>query len=404
MNIVRSAKANTSEIISSILLALFIDIKILNSIIIVAFPYLSNIMAGMYFIVMLALLINAFFYQKARLRNLSTSQILISLIIVLLYFFTLIFIHTPSVEIPSFIVFTIFPLLIPAFIKIDIKVLLLSSFIMPSWGILYTAILFVKEIAEFGVISMGLSYALLVPVLASLVYMLYYYTDDIRRIKLILIPFFIINIFYLLQLAMFGSRGPLLCIILAILCFFILKLKVNGGIGVNKKNIIIVIFISLIGLFSFLPILLYIHQFLSQYDISLNFVDKFLRLENGGDMSNGRGSISDLTINAILKSPIWGYGIAQFEFNTGEVYPHNFILQILYDGGIILGLMIFIPLIKKIKWLVDTIQKNFFILIFFLFFSSVPGALFSGDLWNANILWLLFGYLLCKKNLIRRLT
>lgn len=140
----------------------------------------------------------------------------------------------------------------------------------------------------------------------------------------------------------------------------------------------------------------------STFDISLNVVDKFLRLDDNGDMTNGRESLSTMAWKGIVESPLWGNGISQFNNNTGEGYPHNFVLQMLYDGGIILTLAIMAPVTQSLIRKLKTISENKFAFFVLLFFASVPGALFSGDLWNASTLWMFFGFVLAKNSIVEK--
>lgn len=141
-----------------------------------------------------------------------------------------------------------------------------------------------------------------------------------------------------------------------------------------------------------------ISNYLAQFDISLNVIDKFLRLNNAGDMTNGRDDIDKVAWEGIWNSPIIGHGTSQFDKYTGLGYPHNFILQMLYDGGIVLASIVFIPIARSLLQKKRLISEEEFILLLCLFFASVPGALFSGDLWNSIVLWMFFGFVVAKES------
>ena len=63
----------------------------------------------------------------------------------------------------------------------------------------------------------------------------------------------------------------------------------------------------------------------------MNVIDKNMRMIAEGDMSNGRDYIEGIALHKIAESPIFGYGLDQFENNTGMVYPHNFVLQMVFQ-------------------------------------------------------------------------
>lgn len=292
--------------------------------------------------------------------------------------------------------------LIPGIIHIDVRTFLIALVVLPSIGILYLDRIFYGEILETGVVSMGTCYALLIPVLGDLVYLRFYYRKESIRMKIIMLFFAAINLFYLVQMAMFGSRGPILCAVLLIMSFFIIRIDDNKKVFFRKGRVLIIIIGLLFLIFSFTAILQALQDFLAKFDISLNVVDKFLRLDDNGDMTNGRESLSTMAWKGIVESPLWGNGISQFNNNTGEGYPHNFVLQMLYDGGIILTLAIMVPVTQSLIRKLKTISENKFAFFVLLFFASVPGALFSGDLWNASTLWMFFGFVLAKNSVVEK--
>ena len=249
---------------------------------------------------------------------------------------------------------------------------------------------------------MGLSYALLIPVLASLIYLIYYFPYDKRTIRIILLPFIGCNMVYLFQMLAFGSRGPVLCIFVAIIFSLLIKIKLNGNIKLRYSRLalfsVIFVFIAL----SFVPIMEFLSSKLAENGLQFNFIEKIIRLSSSGDISNGRDKITDITLSGFYENPIIGHGVAQFETNTGYVYPHNFLLQLLYDGGILLTSIVLFPLFFKVKSKLRNISKGEFVWLYYLLFSSVPGALFSGDLWNSNMLWLFFGTVLSSKRLSKQ--
>lgn len=99
-----------------------------------------------------------------------------------------------------------------------------------------------------------------------------------------------------------------------------------------------------------------------------------------------------------VKKPLFGHGIKSFEYYTGIVYPHNFVYQMLFDIGIIGTLIIIVPLLSSVIKIFKRIgdYENSTVLIA-LICASVPGALFSGDLWLNPLLWLTFSLILRRE-------
>ena len=117
-----------------------------------------------------------------------------------------------------------------------------------------------------------------------------------------------------------------------------------------------------------------------------------------GDLSNGRDAIDIIAWDGIFESPFLGYGTAQFENNTGFVYPHNFILQFLYDGGLLLTFVVLFPIVRTVIQKIKKVNSQEYICLIFLFFCSVPGSLLSGDLWESGMLWMFFGFVLSRNS------
>ena len=401
-----SCRNNTltySTILASIFLALFADVKTLNLIVIAAYPSYSGVfMTAMYAVIIIGLLIIGLFLQRRSFLKLRKSHWGICILCILWYIMTSLFIASPSVNIQFFGVFMVAAFLIPGIIHIDVRTFLIALVVLPSIGILYLDRIFYGEILETGVVSMGTCYALLIPVSGDLVYLRFYYRKESIRMKIIMLFFAAINLFYLVQMAMFGSRGPILCAVLLIMSFFIIRIDDNKKVFFRKGRVLIIIIGLLFLIFSFTAILQALQDFLAKFDISLNVVDKFLRLDDNGDMTNGRESLSTMAWKGIVESPLWGNGISQFNNNTGEGYPHNFVLQMLYDGGIILTLAIMVPVTQSLIRKLKTISENKFSFFVLLFFATVPGALFSGDLWNASTLWMFFGFVLAKNSVVEK--
>ena len=386
-------------VFTSILLALFVDTKAINLIIATALPFLAgSFMALMYFSVVIGLVCLGLIIQRRRLMSLSPSHIVICLICILWYITTSAFVGDPSVPVTYFGIFTLAAFIIPGIIRISVKTFLFVSMILPSIGIFFIEQIFVSEVLETGFVSMGTCYALLVPVLANLVYLRFYFLYDKTIVKGMVLLFSAINGFYLVQMAMFGSRGPILCVLFLISSFFLLRVDADNQLSIRKGRFVTVGVIVILLSVMFIPLLQSISNYLARYDITVNVIDKFLRMDASGDISNGRDAIDSITWNGIWDAPLVGHGIAQFENNTGIVYPHNFLLQLLYDGGFVLSFIILFPIIRNLKKKLQRPHINESICLLFLFFASVPGALFSGDLWQATTLWLFFGFVLSNKS------
>lgn len=334
---------------TSIFLAIFADTKILNLIVAEVWPSLAGVfMTAMYAVVVIGLFVMGMFVQKRSIIKIRKIHIFICLLCILWYFGTVAFVAVPSISFSFFGIFMIAAFLIPGIIMIDMRTFLLVLFMLPSVGIFFINQIFFKELLEFGTVSMGTCYALLVPVLGNLVYLRFYYSEENIWLRCILLFFVTINIYYLIHMTMFGSRGPILCVILLLISFFVIKIDDKSKISFRRGRAVCIVLVAIFMANYFTIILQMLSDFLATFNISLNVVDKFIRLGDSGDMTNGREALSDMAWNGIMTSPFWGNGSSQFFNNTGEVYPHNFILQMLYDGGIILTSLVVIPILQML--------------------------------------------------------
>lgn len=384
---------------ASILLAVFADTQVLNLIMVAANPSLAGIfMTVLYSVVVVGLFCLGLFVEKRSFASLSSSHIGICFLCVLWYIATAGLIAEPSVSVSYFGIFMVAAFLLPGIIRIDTRVFLLSLFILPSVGIFFLNQIFYNEILESGVVSMGTCYAFLIPVLANLVFLFFYQSKEKKIFKIVVLFFTSINIFYLVQMTMYGSRGPILCVLFFLLSTFIIKTDELGNVLLRKKRLFFILVGIVLVVLSFVVLLQWLSEVLSSFDISLGIIDKTLRLEDNGGISNSRNEILNTALKGFIDSPLLGNGIAQFERNTGYVYPHNFILQMLYDGGLVLTFGVILPIVNNLFNKIYSWNKAEFVCLLFFFFASVPGALLSGDLWNAGMLWLFFGFILSKKS------
>lgn len=386
-------KKPISIVLGTIALAFFINIKSVNSILgaMLGFEEESGFMSILYASTVLFLFTISFLnIGKVKFNK---QVFIFALLLFVWYMCTKSFIQEPRVSIVFFGVFTISAFIIPSIIKIDARLLLLAIMLIPTVGILYVSKIFSTENSTNETITMTVSYAFMVPVVATILYLVFYYKHDGVYTKSIALFSSLINLFFLYEILSFGSRGPFVCILVLILFLFLFKKKKGTGISVRKTWLAIMTPLVLFFSVFFMDIIISINMLLGRAGLSLNVVDKFVRMGGEGDWTNGREYISKITMAGIIDSPIIGHGVDQFENNTGIVYPHNFILQILYDGGLMFFIILLIPLLIKLIKKGKNCDIDEYILIILFFVISVPGALVSSDLWNNERLWIFFGFI-----------
>lgn len=157
-----------------------------------------------------------------------------------------------------------------------------------------------------------------------------------------LVPFFI----SLFMIFGFGSRGPLVSLLLSVLIFILL----NDGSFKSKIKVIIpvvVIGVFIIGRSGMLldsAYGIYSNNNMSTRAITTMSNETFLE-------DDARSRITRIGMDRVMMNPVWGTGLVndriyiQKELNSIEAahgwYPHNFFVEILMQFGVILGIVVF---------------------------------------------------------------
>lgn len=211
---------------------------------------------------------------------------------------------------------------------------------------------------------------------------------------------FIISSIFILMAILSGSKFPILIFIIINFIYYISSLKFNYNLFIFI--IIFTIFISFI--------LFYINDIINLDISSLNRIfDLFL----SNDISNlssvsARQEFIYTCFQIFYDYPIFGCGVgnwgslANYYYNFSEAavlyldYPHNILLEILSETGI-LGFLFFLLIFYKMIF----IKKDFniFYLIFIFYFTN---SLSSGDLmdFRFTFLWYFISILFNKNILI----
>lgn len=236
--------------------------------------------------------------------------------------------------------------------------------------------------------KMGMGYIILIPIIVC-IYRIFF--DNRRSFNILVYVDFIVYVYFFIVIA---SRGPIISVIIFIL-FMSLK-KIN-----NIFLRFLFFFGTMISVYliskNMINILEYLKILLNQVNIESSFIDHSIYQINIGNVLNGRLYLFNAAFEGFLNSIFIGNGIGAFEA-IYKTYPHNFILQSLYDGGIFFTVPLIIILLKGIIIFFsnnfNNKEKDFLIIIFCL---VVPKLLFSSELWKEQIFWILIIYILNLK-------
>ena len=149
-----------------------------------------------------------------------------------------------------------------------------------------------------------------------------------------------------LLIASFGTRGPLVCLIVFNAFYLLLIKRYNSPI----KAKFIVLFISV----NIIIFLTQIMLFLGELVGSIGMSDRIFQIALDGNFIGGESSGDErLYFIEVIKSMIidttnfWGFGLAGCDRIIG-IYPHNIWIEILFSFGIIPGLTLIIILLYRI--------------------------------------------------------
>lgn len=200
----------------------------------------------------------------------------------------------------------------------------------------------------------------------------------------------------LYSFSLFASRGAVLSLIVFIVLLIILRSN-------SKKNTRILLFLIILGVvlltFNFNLLISTISSLTDNLGIEFAAVNKLARLSESGTLDNGRIDLIESALKLIATSPFFGHYIGVFEETYGIGYVHNFLLQLLLEGGLILAIPIVFIIYKSLQFIFnDTHNKEKKIYISYLFVTAIVCLLFSNYFWRHQYFWLLIGYTLREWN------
>lgn len=133
-----------------------------------------------------------------------------------------------------------------------------------------------------------------------------------------------------------GTRGPLICLIAYIFLYIITNLHSKKVLLTSIVSTIVVLLWAKMG--NFLGTLMQVKSLFNNLGVSERIFDFILK--NDYFSTQSRDTIFDLTKKAVYENPYIGTGIFGDRVVTGRGYAHNFILEILCQFGIIIGVLV----------------------------------------------------------------
>ena len=220
-------------------------------------------------------------------------------------------------------------------------------------------------------------YTLLIIVIAAMIHFSLYRKQSNIAVKLA----YVYAVYILVKALMYANRGAIVCLLFCLSILIINSYDGEQRRGLTNKSVLAITLLVVTGLLSvlfFVPILHFMESVSYKLFHSVpSFISKMLIYIQEGD-------IEDLFFFQKIK------GVGQRTWP----YPHQYIYQYLFEGGIIFGAL---PSYLSISITAKTIfrripTKKEFALCCILICTTLPKLLFSTDAWTSTSIWMLITY------------
>lgn len=203
-------------------------------------------------------------------------------------------------------------------------------------------------------------------------------TKEMVITKIVLILIF--SYPYIKFLIEYASRGVILAIAVCILlCIIINKKKL-------KDKLLILFFVLILGITSgiwFKPLVISTNNILQNLNIRIEVIEKSAKLIENDKFDDGRDKVYSRAIEGIIEHPLIGNGIGDYA-EKYVTYPHNILLQALYEGGIIFFWVMLLILLYSIYILIfdnETEMEKKYLLVMFISIAIIR-LMLSYEFWH----------------------
>lgn len=189
----------------------------------------------------------------------------------------------------------------------------------------------------------------------------------------------------ILLLFSFGTRGPIVCVIIFVVSFFLFykefKYPVAGRITTVAVGILFYLFLK--------PLMTLLLSFLQAIGMSTRIAEKYL--DNTIMDANGRDILHDQILNMIDSGPFWGYGFAGDRQFLGG-WSHNIHLEMMAAFGRIPGTAIVVILIVFIVSTLYASKYSIYGKFMLLLVCCCIELFFSSSFLILPVFYLMLGY------------
>ena len=307
----------------------------------------------------------------------------------------------------SFAAFCFFPLLIGAFSFDEEKVVRYTCYMTPT-VIISSGVIFRTQ-GAYEQIEMGASYGMITLVLATLIHFSFYRKKAGAYMKIC----YIIGAYVLYMMLFYSTRGSVLTCLIAIGIVIFTKYDENDNyVKKSLKTKVIMFIITILVAFIYINfdnVVIGLSNFLENIFGDLPAaLKKTLSAVDTGDVSHGRNELAQFTFDKISENPLWGHGILTFKSYSAYEYPHNCVLQLLFESGIVGSIYQISSIIFGIIYILfkpSKIEKGRRIYYLFVFLSAFPMLFLSSQMWIIPAFWIsvMIGAQLLNENIAKPL-
>lgn len=379
-----------ANIIPSILVAVLINMKLISQSLVIYtgandgfFAVILEVSFAVFLLTKLWRLI------RKRKATISAKSLIVIVYVAIISLWFLLSSHVTQSNFVGLISYVIFPSVLVAVSDLDFSTIATMSMLLSVLAIPVSSQMIILDARRS--IGMDVAYAFIPSIISTIIHF-FWCRKEVTKWAYLL---YIAPIYYSYNLILYGVRGPIVCIVVA----FILALYFSPySPKISFKKIAFTILMGSVALF-LNDVLIALKDILDRNGISWYFLNKTVSLAAAGNVLHGRDNLIKLSWDGFLKSFMWGNGMNSFMHYTGYEYPHNFILQFLFEGGLIIFGLFVVLLYSGTKSMIVNKNAKQYGLYILLFSISVPYMLMSSNPWNSPLLWIYIGYLLhnCMK-------
>lgn len=255
-------------------------------------------------------------------------------------------------------------------------------------------------------LRMTFSYALATPAVAAI---MLYRCDDTRK-RIMDKALVGIGFYYFIMLLLFGKRGPVLVVLVGMILSYV-KVRNNSG-KLTTRQILRLLALVLAVIFAVNNYVLILEYILSVtrrlFGIEATSIIRTLTLSSSEySIDSGRANLYKEAWRQFSESPVIGHGLGSFYYMYSNgitvTYPHNLLLELLDDGGIVFMLATILPISACFIKSLYSSQYYPSILYLFLFSIAIPHFLVSTSIYDQPDVWCLLccsHYLMSQRSFV----